>query len=156
MSGHLLMQYAVSCLVYVEEAASDEISRYSEKMVELARLAERPLIHVRDDPANGSAAYEIVSCECTNARGNTLLVAGGLLESTVTRVALSALMDGYDVFILSDWCDTAEPQHRSLFETRIHAKGGVVVSSRQAIRELAAQSGKAELSRALLGHLADG
>jgi len=69
---------------------------------------------------------------------SSFLVSGGPLESAVTWVSLSALLEGFDVFVLADLTFTEQDAYRDLFFDRIRQRGGDVITMRQAALELGA------------------
>ena len=150
MSGHPILQYSASCIIFIEEphcGANEPVCFDRPKL-----LARKSGLPVFADPAEANTpAWK---AQVLESQRGTLILCGALLESKVTRVAMSALMDGFDVFVLSDWCITAEPDHRRLFETRIRSKGGAILTSGQAIRELAAQCADPARAKDILSILA--
>ena len=66
------------------------------------------------------------------------LVSGAPLESAVTWFSLSALLEGFDVFVLADLTFTEQDAYRDLFFDRIRQRGGDVITMRQARLELTA------------------
>ncbi|MBI1392804.1 MAG: hypothetical protein GC152_08705 [Alphaproteobacteria bacterium] len=85
--------------------------------------------------------------------GSSFLLFGGLLESAVTQVGVHLLLDGFDVFFLSDCLDTLEPDDIETFRSRIKSYGGVFLTLNQAVRELAAFESDIKVQSALIGSL---
>jgi len=65
-----------------------------------------------------------------------LLVSGLLTEGCVSFLALSALADGFDVYVVADACGGATEQGHALALTRMTAAGAQVTSWLQALLEL--------------------
>jgi nicotinamidase-related amidase len=65
-----------------------------------------------------------------------LLVSGLLTEGCVNFLALSALADGYDVFVVADACGGATDQGHTLALARMTAAGAQVTSWLQVLLEL--------------------
>jgi nicotinamidase-related amidase len=65
-----------------------------------------------------------------------LLVSGLLTEACVSFPVLSALADGYEVYVVADACGGATPQGHDLALARMTAKGAQVTSWLQVLLEL--------------------
>ena len=139
-----------SCLIWV----SSEIDRRPcpAIVLELSRACNIPFAEYDEKLGHLTDLLEALSDILRPLRRNTLLISGNTLEGAVTRSALSALMEGYEVFIVSDWCGTLESENRRFFEDRIIRHGGVFVSSRQMLDELSIQC-TADYDRKKLLHI---
>ncbi|MDY7097451.1 MAG: isochorismatase family protein [Pseudomonadota bacterium] len=71
------------------------------------------------------------------AQRSSLLIYGAQLEGAVTQLALLSLLEGFDVFVIADQCQTAEPLFKDAFQARIQQSGGTLVTLSQISRELA-------------------
>jgi len=65
-----------------------------------------------------------------------LLISGLLTEACVTFGALSALADGFDVFVVADACGGLTPTGHSLALRRLEARGATMTSWIQVLLEL--------------------
>ena len=151
ISGHPLLQFETCCLVYVEEGvcSKDFVEVYAataSKLRAISTAAQIPFLNY----SGREGARNRLESELSLSGRQSLLLCGGLLESEITRLALSALMGGFDVFVLSNWCLSYEPEHKALFEARICHKGGIVLTGFQAIRELSAQCKDEKIASSLL------
>ena len=90
-------------------------------------------------------ADELTSTDADSDR-NCILVFGGWLEFAVTSYAISALLKGYSVFVISDLCVYGDIDHRSLYLDRIRGCGGTITTRRQVERELFGYSPPSEYS----------
>lgn len=71
------------------------------------------------------------------AQRSSLLIYGAQLEGAVTQLALLSLLEGFDVFVIADHCQTAEPMFIDAFHARLQQSGGTLVTLSQISRELA-------------------
>jgi hypothetical protein len=65
-----------------------------------------------------------------------LLISGLLTEACVTFAALSALADGFDVFVVADACGGLTPTSHTLALRRLEARGATMTSWIQVLLEL--------------------
>ena len=79
----------------------------------------------------------------------SLILCGGLLEGAVTQVALSFLLEGYDVYVCADQVVCGDPEREAMYLDRIRYCAGHIVTTRQIILELLSQE-KEEAARAPL------
>ena len=61
----------------------------------------------------------------------SLIIAHGYPEGMVTQLAITALLEGYNVFVPTDLTLCAEEHHRPLFYDRIRDAAGNVTTARQ-------------------------
>lgn len=134
--------FVLLCESACAEDARAECQHVINLAKEIAQAAGLPLYDGRGlepdqdlDPACEAIARE---------KRTSLLLAGGLLEGVVTRMAISMLMDGYDVFVAADLAATAEAPREALFLERIRTYGGNVLTRRQIILELSARAADEE------------
>ena len=66
----------------------------------------------------------------------SLVIAGGYPEGMVTQLAITALLEGYNVFVSTDLTLCAEEHHRPLFYDRIRDAKGNVTTARQLLLDL--------------------
>lgn len=74
--------------------------------------------------------------EIASMSRRSLILCGGLLEGGVTQIALSSLLDGYDVYICADRLVTGDPGREETYLDRIRYCAGHIVTTRQIILEL--------------------
>ena len=79
----------------------------------------------------------------------SLILCGGLLEGAVTQVALSFLLEGYDIYVCADQVVCGDPEREAMYLDRIRYCAGHIVTTRQIILELLSQE-KEEAARAPL------
>ena len=79
----------------------------------------------------------------------SLILCGGLLEGAVTQVALSFLLEGYDVYVCADQVVCGDPEREAMYLDRIRYCAGHIVTARQIILELLSQE-KEQAARAPL------
>ena len=69
----------------------------------------------------------------------TLILEGRFLEGAVTQIALSCLLEGYEVYVCADQVATGEPDREEMYLDRIRYCNGHIVTTRQIILEILAQ-----------------
>ena len=122
----------------------------------LAEAGNLPLLDLRsDETGDGVFLYDDALVErIKSLKRRMLIVCGGLLEGAVTQIALSTLVDAYDVFVPADLVCTLEPEREAMFLSRIAHCGGNVLSHRQVVLELLSTEDETD-RRALLSDLLD-
>jgi nicotinamidase-related amidase len=98
------------------------------KMLPAVQPIERRNMNVWEDEAARAAVV------ATGRR--RLLVAGTLTEACVSFTALSALAEGYDVFVVADACGGLTPSSHDFALRRMAAAGGRITSWIQVLLEL--------------------
>lgn len=137
MAGEPLLNRSVLGLLVATEQTGDEQDKVAALIAEkLGSAIDRPVCHFRTRP--NEPWLSDVPNHIATLKSRSLLLFGGLLEGAVTQIALTALLDGFDVFLAADGTRTNEPAYRETFLLRIHACGGTIITIRQAIRELMA------------------
>lgn len=148
MAGEPLLRRNLVGLVLVEEkifgsghgkigeAPQGAIIQASRMIAEAAGL---PVLELREGAREAVLGSDNISSGVAQLKRRVLIVCGGLLEGAVTQIALSALVDGFDVFIGADLVWTAEPGREPLFFDRITHCCGHVLTRRQILLELLAQ-----------------
>ena len=92
--------------------------------------------------------------EALATRDRTDLILAGLwLEHEILAVALSALVDGYDVYVLLDGCARRSPLASVAARERLTQAGGTLITTAQVIGEWASETADATV-RATLRALA--
>lgn len=163
MAGEPLLRRSLAGLVWVEDTtpgiASEGVddtalATLAETSLTLAKAADIPVLELRDSILESILSSDNISSGVAQLKRRVLIVCGGLLEGAVTQIALSALVDGFDVFIGADLVWTAEPGREPLFFDRITHCCGHVLTRRQILLELLAQEkdeGRRERLKGLLG-----
>jgi isochorismate hydrolase len=125
-----------ACFIYCSgmgrECGQDQAQHLSDEIAESADRYNIPKLIV---DAQCALAGELISDLRSTGR-NTLLLAGAWLESEVTWVAISTLLEGFDVFVIFDQTFTQDEDSRPIFLERIRGCGGTLVSFAQVEREL--------------------
>ena len=70
---------------------------------------------------------------------NSLLICGYWLDECITFTALNALGEGYDIFLLTDASPPLDADERHMTILRLVQAGIVPTTTRQALREWAAE-----------------
>ncbi|WP_291075460.1 isochorismatase family protein [Hyphomonas sp.] len=144
MANSLLIQADDICLIRL--STGNEVRPLPcPEIQELSRITSSPLIRFEETIGDFQSSAARLASEVTQTQRQTVLLTGDVLEGGITRAAFCLLVDGFRVFIVSDWCSTAEPQFRADFETRLRNCGAIIVSSRQVINEMAAQCQDSDL-----------
>ena len=144
MADSLLIRSDDVCLLRIS-AGNGEGPSPCPELRELSVITSSPLVEFEETIGNFKSSAARLASEVTRTQRQTVLLTGDVLEGGVTRAAFCLLVDGFRVFIVSDWCSTAEPQFRADFETRLRNCGAIIVSSRQVINEMAAQCQDSDL-----------
>lgn len=154
MAGDPLLKRSILGIVVASEVTTEERNRQIETLGDkLADAINRPIISIGAKPE--SEWFSELSADLTQLQSRSLLIFGSLLESAVTQISLSALLDGYDVFVVADFTQTKEHAYRESFLNRIRECGGTIVTMRQAVRELAANENETSNAEALGALLCD-
>lgn len=140
MAGYPLIQTPTAALILVDEASDHhDIVSIRQRGEAIAESLNLPFQYVSSDEGDQFFLNNQVRDKIAAPEKRTLLLAGGLLEGAVTQVAVSALLDGFDVFVIADLCCTAEPEYFDLFRDRIRDCGATFVTAKQVILECQAK-----------------
>ena len=144
MAGEPLLRRNVAGFVFVEDneppqAPKNLRNSYEAATLAIANTADIPVLQLRGADLRKLLAEEAVLSRIAELKRRVLLLAGGLLEGAVTQIALSALVEGFDVFVAADLVWTVEPGREPLFFDRITHSCGHVLTRRQVLLELLAQ-----------------
>jgi len=159
MAGEPLLRRNLLGVVIANETDCDNVTsgcaEFAFSFIErLSKAADLPLLKLTGSEFQNVAGDDVISACVAKLQRRVLLIGGGLLEGAVTQIALSALVDGFDVFIGADLVWTAEPGREPLFFDRITHCCGHVLTRRQILLELLAQEkdeGRRERLKGLLG-----
>ncbi len=83
----------------------------------------------------------------------SLILFGALLEGAVTQIALSMLLEGYDVYVCADQVKTADAMREDIFLERIRYCAGHVVTFPQLLLELLSREENDKKRQSLLALL---
>lgn len=86
----------------------------------------------------------------------SLILLGALLEGAVTQVALSMLLEGYDIYVCADQVRAADTARENIFLERIRFCAGHVVTLPQILLELLSQEENDKKRQSLLALLNSG
>jgi Isochorismatase family len=143
LAGEPLVYGAITALIVVDEPSRDCIDRdlyqlVADGGVAIARAGAFPLLDLRVglETPDVFLVDEALMTRIKELNRRVLIICGGLLEGAVTQLSLTALMEGYDVFVPADLTCTAEPDKEHLFFSRITSCGGNILTYRQIILEL--------------------
>lgn len=143
MAGEPLLYKSTTGLIVVDEPSRSSINHnvyqsICDSGVAIARAATFPVLDLRAASVESSSFVldETLTNRIKAMKRRALIVCGALLEGAVTQVSLSALMDGYDVFVPADLVATGDPENITHFLARITSCGGNILTCRQVILEL--------------------
>lgn len=160
MAGEPLLRRHFAGVIFVEECdppseLKNLVFSNEAALLAIAQAADIPVLQTRGAELSDLLADDTVISRIAELKRRVLVLAGGLLEGAVTQVALSALVEGFDVFIAADLVWTAEPEREQLFFNRISAGCGVILTRRQILLELLAheqdEDRRARLNALLVG-----
>lgn len=113
-----------------------------ERAAAIAKAIDAPVLDFRPHNSLGDTRLRLDSLtqEISRLQRSTLIIAGQLLESAVTQIAIFSLLEGYDVYVCIDLIASEEPEHTMVFLNRIRDCAGQTLTSRQLVRELLTQA----------------
>ncbi len=152
MAGEPILVAANCALVTVVEPLSVDASPPENSpdfalMKQLAEAINAPILQLVD--VDDFVVDEKLRMAIAAMGHRSLIVCGGLLEGAVTQIAMSSLLDGYDVYVCADQLLTGDPEREAIYLDRIRYCAGHIVTTRQIILELLSQE-KEEAARAPL------
>ena len=123
------------------------------QILKLAAAIDAPHFDMRTlVKANNSFAIDdALLREIGALRRSSLVIVGALLEGAITQLAMSALLDGFDVFVPADLVLSGDSEREQMYFDRIRAVSGIIVSSRQLLLELMLRETDAERRLAIEG-----
>jgi len=86
----------------------------------------------------------------------SLIILGALLEGAVTQIALSMLLEGYDIYVCADQVRSADAAREGVFLERIRFCAGHVVTLPQILLELLSREQDDKKRQSLLALLKTG
>jgi nicotinamidase-related amidase len=160
----------------VDQSTHATCKRAIDVLLRAARIAEVPVFHLAHDPEQKSSASSALQSvpselrfgleqhrspwahrpfvEALAAQDRTILILAGLwFEHEILAVALNALVDGYDVYVLLD--GSAHRSHLASVAARerLTQAGGTLITTGQVISEWASETADAAVRGALMAHL---
>lgn len=153
MAGEPILVARNCAFVVVDEPFSHNcregsIGRISNQVfLNYAQAIDAPILQLAED--TNFLLDEQLTSKIADLGRRTLILAGGLLEGAITQIALSSLLDGYDVYVCADRLVTGDPGREETYLDRIRYCAGHIVTTRQIILELLSQE-KDEAARAPL------
>ncbi|MEM6411963.1 MAG: isochorismatase family protein [Pseudomonadota bacterium] len=137
MAGHPLVIGSSSILISVSEHTYGAPKTLEPQFPELESLRALPHLELA---VSLDLSFEVQQAEwrkrITANDGRSLILRGGWLEGAVTQVAITCLIEGLDVFIAADACDTREADYRDWFLKRLYSYGATISTTRQLAMEL--------------------
>ena len=126
---------------------NDEALANIGKILELAALIEAPHFDMRDlvQPNQAFAIDDDLMREIGSLNRSSLVIVGGRLEGVVTQLSMSALLDGFDVFIPADFVLSGDPSGVAMYLDRVRAVSGIVLTGHQLFLELLLRERNADL-----------
>lgn len=159
MAGEPMIAARNCAIVLVEEplarngGATGEAPQWS-LAANLADAIGAPLLDLRgeDDFVVDSAFI----AKFAELKRRSLILLGALLEGAVTQIALSTLLEGYDVYVCADQVRTADAAREGIFLERIRYCAGHVVTLPQVLLELLSREDNDKKRQPLLNLLNTG
>lgn len=139
MAGEPMIAARNCAIILIEEplarsgGVNSEAPQWS-LAADLADAIEAPLLELR-----GGADFLIDSAligKFGEMRRRSLILLGALLEGAVTQIALSMLLEGYDVYVCADQVRAADATREGIFLERIRFCAGHVVTFPQILLEI--------------------
>ena len=131
-----------AAILYIDEAgtnAPDISTQYLEDACALAEGFEIPFLKL--GPQNNELALNDALRErIASLNKHVIVICGGHLESAVTQITLSGLLDGYDIFVVADLSLSSDQQHETVFFDRLRSCGAHIVTRKQLVFEAIAQN----------------
>ncbi len=126
-------------VILVEERFGRDIATTGEPVqwslaADLAGAISAPLLDLRhesDFVVDGGLMEKFA-----RLKRRSLILFGTLLEGAVTQIALTMLLEGYDVYVCADQVRSADPKRETVFHERIRFCAGHVVTLPQILLEL--------------------
>lgn len=100
----------------------------------LADAIDAPLLDLRGK--NDFVVDSAFIAKFGELKRRSLILLGALLEGAVTQIALSMLLEGYDIYVCADQVRTADAARENIFLERIRFCAGHVVTLPQIVLEL--------------------
>ena len=143
MAGHPLINRSTAVFAYVAFdpvglTQDPEFARIFDQANNLSHVIGVPFLNLSAETDGHTFCAKTVSYAIASASRRSLILCGGLLEGAVTQIAISALLDGYDVFVVDDLCLTEQTEYRRVFIDRIKDCGGSFVTARQVLHDVSA------------------
>lgn len=159
MAGEPMIAARHCAIVLVEEplargeALNGEALQWS-LAADLACAIAAPLLDLRG--RNDFVVDSAFMAKFAELQRRSLILLGALLEGAVTQVALSMLLEGYDIYVCADQVRTADPAREGVFLERIRFCAGHVVTLPQILLELLSREQDEKKRQSLLALLKAG
>lgn len=101
---------------------------------DLAGAVSAPLLDLRLE--SEFVVDDALMAKFAGLKRRSLILFGTLLEGAVTQIALTMLLEGYDVYVCADQVRSADPKREAVFLERIRYCAGHVVTLPQILLEL--------------------
>jgi len=139
MAGEPILVARNCAVVLVEEPLARSGCVNSEDLqwslaTDLADAIAAPLLDLR-----GQGDFIVDSAfmaKFSELKRRSLILLGALLEGAVTQIALSMLLEGYDIYVCADQVRAADATRENIFLERIRFCAGHVVTLPQILLEL--------------------
>jgi nicotinamidase-related amidase len=159
MAGEPILLARNCAVVLVDEPlaqcrASNRAGRQWPIALKIAEAVAAPFLDLR-----GSGDFVVDTAlmgKLMQLQRRAILLMGALLEGAVTQIALSTLLEGYDVYVCVDQVATADLAREALFLERIRSCAGHIVTSRQVLLELLSREKDKSIRKTLLALLDTG
>lgn len=156
MAGEPMIAARNCAVVLVEEPLARNGSVNSDVLQwslasDLADAIAAPLLDLRGQ--NDFVVDSAFMAKFAELKRRSLILLGALLEGAVTQIALSMLLEGYDIYVCADQVKTADAARENIFLDRIRFCAGHVVTFPQILLELLSQQENDKKRESLLALL---
>lgn len=156
MAGEPMIAARNCAVVLVEEPLARSESVNSDVLqwslaADLAEAIAAPLLDLRGQ--NDFVVDSAFMAKFGELKRRSLILLGALLEGAVTQIALSMLLEGYDIYVCADQVRTADAARESIFLDRIRFCAGHVVTLPQIVLELLSREENDKIRDSLLALL---
>ena len=142
MAGEPLLSPAELGVILIDEPAAratqtDGFYESCHMALAIGSAVGCPLLDLRTDTESGAPFLidDPLYDQIASLQRRSLLLCGRLLEGALTQIALSTLLQGYNVFVPADLALSAEAGREPLFLGRIASCGGFILTRRQIVLE---------------------
>ena len=142
-----------SICIHVQESRTQARANAIDTLSSTATSAEIPILEFSPNPyVLFENSVDKVVGRVRGLNRHTILIFGQWLESAITQTAVYFLLEGFDVFIVSDNCYSRKPAFEAIYLQRLHSIGVTITTLQQVIFELMWQDENEETVEELLKH----
>ncbi len=139
MAGEPMLVARHCAVILIEERLARDLAATGGPVqwslaADLAGAISAPLLDLRLE--SDFVVDSDLMAKFADLKRRSLILFGTLLEGAVTQIALTMLLEGYDVYVCADQVRSADPKHETVFHERIRFCAGHVVTLPQILLEL--------------------